>query len=190
MRNRLPDVPATLRDEDIQKFFPFHSRKDITASIDQATCSICLEDFTPISVCRKLFCEHIFHKLCIDTWLKAKETCPNCNRPFNKQKIKEYLEGKKNGSPTLSYANPPHQEISPLQIHLENHDHHDQNPEDQLLQIRETRPPQQQQEENQDRVDEGEEVERNQAVLQEAPTIPQEGTNLMPNNENHEQNGN
>ncbi|KAF4717534.1 hypothetical protein FOZ62_023618 [Perkinsus olseni] len=47
-----------------------------------ATCSICLAPFNAADNCRILPCHHIFHKECIDRWLKERsDICPLCTRP-------------------------------------------------------------------------------------------------------------
>ncbi|KAI3748489.1 hypothetical protein L6452_11587 [Arctium lappa] len=47
-------------------------------------CSICLGDYKPADVIRLLpECGHLFHRKCIDTWLKVHPTCPVCrNSPL------------------------------------------------------------------------------------------------------------
>jgi len=43
------------------------------------TCFICLADFDPDDTVRKIKCDHIFHKDCIDPWLlKESYKCPAC----------------------------------------------------------------------------------------------------------------
>ena len=39
-------------------------------------CTICLENFKEGDVLKRLGCLHIFHKNCIETWLKSKNLCP------------------------------------------------------------------------------------------------------------------
>ena len=41
-------------------------------------CSICLENLKDGDCARRLPCFHVFHKYCIDAWLKTKNTCPFC----------------------------------------------------------------------------------------------------------------
>lgn len=42
-------------------------------------CAICLEDFAVGDKCQVFpSCNHIFHSICIDLWLKNKLTCPIC----------------------------------------------------------------------------------------------------------------
>lgn len=40
-------------------------------------CSICLEKLK-MDKCVILSCEHIYHKDCIQKWLKKNDSCPNC----------------------------------------------------------------------------------------------------------------
>jgi E3 ubiquitin-protein ligase RHA2 len=49
----------------------------------QNTCSICLSDFRKRSTMRKLKCDHIFHKRCIDKWLHTSINCPTCRIALN-----------------------------------------------------------------------------------------------------------
>lgn len=52
-------------------------------------CVICMEEIKNESLCRMLSCFHIYHKECIDGWLKKQNTCPVCNKVFNtKQAVK------------------------------------------------------------------------------------------------------
>lgn len=43
-------------------------------------CSICLEEYVPNMYYRKLQCDHIFHKKCVDKWFKKAGhfKCPIC----------------------------------------------------------------------------------------------------------------
>ena len=46
-------------------------------------CTICIENFNENEKIIKLNCDHLFHKQCIQTWIKQKEMCPNCNHPLS-----------------------------------------------------------------------------------------------------------
>ena len=50
-------------------------------------CSICLILFKVDEVIYKLPCKHIFHKGCLDGWLKKQSSCPLCRLD-----IKEYFD--------------------------------------------------------------------------------------------------
>lgn len=53
-----------------------------TMKIDvDSCCSICFEDFQKGEPFQELPCtgKHIFHKECINSWLRKKLSCPNCN---------------------------------------------------------------------------------------------------------------
>ncbi|XP_072369712.1 E3 ubiquitin-protein ligase DZIP3-like isoform X2 [Scyliorhinus torazame] len=47
-------------------------------SIEEDPCVICHEELIPPKDCYELDCKHIFHKKCIDYWLKEQSTCPIC----------------------------------------------------------------------------------------------------------------
>lgn len=47
-------------------------------SIEEDPCVICHEELVPLDDCYQLECKHIFHKKCIDYWLKEQSTCPIC----------------------------------------------------------------------------------------------------------------
>ena len=58
--------------------------------VEEAACSICLVDFEHgdeiqrnASCCSPgLLCDHIFHPICISTWIQDNSDCPNCRTPF------------------------------------------------------------------------------------------------------------
>uniref|UniRef100_K3YZR6 RING-type E3 ubiquitin transferase n=1 Tax=Setaria italica TaxID=4555 RepID=K3YZR6_SETIT len=46
-----------------------------------ALCAVCLEDVQCGEAVRRLpACEHLFHKECVDMWLRSQTTCPLCRR--------------------------------------------------------------------------------------------------------------
>lgn len=52
---------------------------DVSLKSKYETCFICLADFDEEDTIRKITCEHIFHKDCIDPWLlKESYKCPVC----------------------------------------------------------------------------------------------------------------
>ena len=64
----------------ILSLYSLHSNVSLIEPIE---CSICLDTFNDDCVLRKLFCEHLFHKECIDLWLTRENAkCPLCNLEF------------------------------------------------------------------------------------------------------------
>ena len=53
---------------------------------DQNNCTICCTDYHEGEVVNKLPCNHLYHKVCIATWLRSNGTCPNCRKNLNTQK--------------------------------------------------------------------------------------------------------
>merc|ERR1719160_367586 len=45
---------------------------------NQTQCMVCLCDFEPDEECRMLPCRHVYHKPCIDQWLRRCPDCPIC----------------------------------------------------------------------------------------------------------------
>ena len=43
-----------------------------------ASCTVCIESFSPGEKVVTLACSHVFHSSCIKTWLASHSTCPNC----------------------------------------------------------------------------------------------------------------
>ena len=48
------------------------------AKEDMSTCPVCIEDIMKGDEVRRLDCKHVFHKMCIDKWLRVKFSCPMC----------------------------------------------------------------------------------------------------------------
>jgi hypothetical protein len=46
----------------------------------EQTCSICYDNYNLNEYKRELFCQHVFHKKCIDKWLKNNLSCPMCRQ--------------------------------------------------------------------------------------------------------------
>mmetsp|Transcript_15362 Transcript_15362/g.28694 ORF Transcript_15362/g.28694 Transcript_15362/m.28694 type:complete len:206 (+) Transcript_15362:32-649(+) len=94
-RSNNPDTMnlENLNYEELLRIFPGNSPTPATSSLVDnlptekmseatckgATCSICLEDFIVNEDARRLPCLHLFHKGCVDTWLKNfNSNCPIC----------------------------------------------------------------------------------------------------------------
>eukprot|EP00741_Cyanophora_paradoxa_P007241 tig00001094_g7005.t1 len=56
-----------------------------TASRDQASCMVCLEDYEEGVEVRTLPCLHAFHKSCADQWCVINKNCPVCKRSIDPQ---------------------------------------------------------------------------------------------------------
>ena len=68
-----------------QPLYRWYTRKrietlnDSLISTSSAICSICLDDYSdPEIKLNKLPCNHVFHKDCVQEWLKDNDTCPDC----------------------------------------------------------------------------------------------------------------
>eukprot|EP01016_Furgasonia_blochmanni_P012491 TRINITY_DN1618_c0_g1_i2.p1 TRINITY_DN1618_c0_g1~~TRINITY_DN1618_c0_g1_i2.p1 ORF type:complete len:420 (+),score=21.11 TRINITY_DN1618_c0_g1_i2:565-1824(+) len=83
---------GSLEPGDIDKFFPRKRYDELTKREEQPTCSICLDDFQPDTICRQTICTHIFHDSCIEAWLKNHENCPNCKRELSKTEVENYIK--------------------------------------------------------------------------------------------------
>ncbi|KAJ0771325.1 putative transcription factor C2H2 family [Helianthus annuus] len=79
-------------DDDVLKTFPefvysevmMAGKGDSLVDANGSGCSICLADYKPADVIRLLpECGHLFHRKCIDKWLRVHPTCPVCrNSPL------------------------------------------------------------------------------------------------------------
>lgn len=45
-------------------------------------CSICLEEMKYNDICMIISCSHIFHKECLELWMRKKTICPLCDYQF------------------------------------------------------------------------------------------------------------
>ena len=53
--------------------------------INKECCNICCEDYVVGQYKRTLpSCNHVFHKKCVDKWLKSKSNCPICRNELKK----------------------------------------------------------------------------------------------------------
>eukprot|EP00933_Yihiella_yeosuensis_P060612 TRINITY_DN63360_c0_g1_i1.p1 TRINITY_DN63360_c0_g1~~TRINITY_DN63360_c0_g1_i1.p1 ORF type:complete len:490 (-),score=87.63 TRINITY_DN63360_c0_g1_i1:408-1877(-) len=52
---------------------------------EQASCSICLCEFTDGVIVRRLPCGHHFHRRCVDKWLQRNKRCPLCMHPVDQE---------------------------------------------------------------------------------------------------------
>lgn len=99
----IPGVP--LSQEEIQKYYPEARYNSFKVSFIQTTCSICIEEFEGPVSCRKLHCDHIFHKKCIDSWLLNRSSCPNCKKEMSKECLENLYQNQRNIQPSPSTEN-------------------------------------------------------------------------------------
>lgn len=63
--------------DDIENTHNFKSQVT-TEFIDSDKCTVCHDGFDASGVVVKLVCGHMFHNICIQTWLRYKSQCPLC----------------------------------------------------------------------------------------------------------------
>jgi len=80
----LDTITELLKDDTIQKtkirsIGGYKKIKESHCDLLNENCPICLEKFNTGEYYRKLKCNHLFHKKCIDRWIKKdKNECPMC----------------------------------------------------------------------------------------------------------------
>jgi len=96
-RNRNnPEQSPFLSEAEIVKYFPLMQFSKMKTSFAQTSCSICLDEFVGEANCHQLYCEHIFHDKCIESWLAKQSNCPNCKSEMTREVIEKVIEDKKN----------------------------------------------------------------------------------------------
>jgi len=74
-----PVVKPETRDDKINKL-PTHKFKPQTEiEASPPACQICQCEFTEDEEVKTLKCNHEYHTMCVDPWLKENDTCPLCN---------------------------------------------------------------------------------------------------------------
>ncbi len=73
--------------------YHYHGQED---KFKQLACAVCLAELEQNCDIRSLVCGHVFHKLCIETWIKAKiqtkPRCPICNTELVKQQLPHHTQ--------------------------------------------------------------------------------------------------
>eukprot|EP01065_Artemidia_motanka_P044323 TRINITY_DN6290_c0_g1_i1.p2 TRINITY_DN6290_c0_g1~~TRINITY_DN6290_c0_g1_i1.p2 ORF type:complete len:285 (+),score=93.48 TRINITY_DN6290_c0_g1_i1:70-855(+) len=71
------------------------SRIPHNAKPGEHTCVVCLEDFEPRRLAKKMPCEHLFHDDCLGRWLESNNNCPMCRfeLPKNPRPLPGLLSG-------------------------------------------------------------------------------------------------
>jgi len=50
---------------------------------EDATCTICIEDLAPGAEVRRLRCGHVYHRECVDAWLRRSRSCCLCKQAID-----------------------------------------------------------------------------------------------------------
>ncbi|MFS7976621.1 putative transcription factor C2H2 family [Helianthus anomalus] len=75
--------PSGLSREELKMLRCFNHKIN-EAHEESLSCSICLDDFKDLEVCKRFPSgEHVFHSHCIDLWLVHRRTCPICRTDFD-----------------------------------------------------------------------------------------------------------
>ncbi|KAG2219535.1 hypothetical protein INT45_003100 [Circinella minor] len=53
--------------------------------IEDAVCPICISEYEDDDLICKLWCEHHFHKKCVESWFVINSSCPLCKRDFRQK---------------------------------------------------------------------------------------------------------
>ena len=110
-----PLNPQGLQQEIIDSL-PKHiyTEDDRDATGEEHTCSVCLCDFEPGDVLRRIpGCCHEFHQYCVDVWLKNHTTCPMCRAEISRGSVESQSQG--NSQPSL--PNTP--ELGPREVEMQ-----------------------------------------------------------------------
>lgn len=74
----LPEI--VLSEADLQNPDGAESPESGTATASSLTCPICLSDMKVGETARRLRCNHLYHKSCVDEWLRENASCPTCRK--------------------------------------------------------------------------------------------------------------
>lgn len=78
-------IDKTLNDLGLEKvsfkdIIPGYKRISKNDNIIGEKCPVCCEIYKAGEYKRELNCKHVFHKKCVDKWLKNNPNCPNCRK--------------------------------------------------------------------------------------------------------------
>jgi hypothetical protein len=86
---RKPKVPSA----ETVSALPTYTVTPSQRPCSECTCSVCLDHYVNGDTVKTLPCKHIYHGYCIDRWLQAHNTCPECRAEVEEgaAKVKELL---------------------------------------------------------------------------------------------------
>lgn len=83
----MEDVILVIKDDVLAKL-EVNLYKVLKKKSDETLCSICTDEFYDEDIVRFLPCKHVYHRVCIDIWLKTKSyKCPSCRKECGQYKI-------------------------------------------------------------------------------------------------------
>lgn len=68
------------QDENIVPVPPTETYPQVWATNFDDECAICLNEFVDGDELRQMYCDHYFHRNCVDRWLSRNPFCPKCKR--------------------------------------------------------------------------------------------------------------
>ena len=75
LNEMFPPVNRSIKDETLEAL------PEVKCTETGKACSICLTDFEMDEMCLQLpKCGHLFHGICVKTWLKINKVCPTCRK--------------------------------------------------------------------------------------------------------------
>ena len=142
------NVPVGYDAEELKRCTALVTLANCNDTLDQSSCSICLDEFSASDTLRKLGCGHLFHETCTQGWFCKKKTCPLCitdimSKPISMKDVKQDASPQ-NKRRRLQQYPPVHQYI---QIPQGQQEQHPQQLQEQRQQLQEQ--PQQLQEQRQ-----------------------------------------
>ncbi|KAI3932630.1 hypothetical protein MKW98_012601 [Papaver atlanticum] len=88
LEEKMGNVSTALTEETISKclrrncYKPVHAdEKNIESGDDDAKCTVCQEEYVEGDEVGKLRCDHRYHVVCVQQWLRQKNWCPICKAP-------------------------------------------------------------------------------------------------------------
>mmetsp|Transcript_28105 Transcript_28105/g.26961 ORF Transcript_28105/g.26961 Transcript_28105/m.26961 type:complete len:382 (+) Transcript_28105:185-1330(+) len=107
---RLHDPRATQgATEDIISTLPLItiSHDHLRQNGDDNSCPICLNELALGEEARVLQCKHLFHKLCVDEWLRVNATCPTCRTSVIAENAATTATNSRTATPNTGSPRPP-----------------------------------------------------------------------------------